>query len=237
MSRKHHSPWPRRAQQRFMVWTASPQAKCPCPGYQFQGLRSQAFWLHFHKSLFHHTMTIKITDTACLSHLRILILLNTIFKYVTNTSAFLGDIISTLSIVSIFLSIKVSFDSYLIYTDSWKCFIKGKNKFDFRNKEETNLEQEGYPDASQFWGQEWEYGDMVTENFPEGEMGTWSACVLQRKGRGRLQAPPGILTSVLFRLPYCKHKDVYLGIRVKRYCSEQFFLTRPSCCQNLRVYR
>lgn len=63
-------------------------------------------------------MTIKITDTACLSHLRILILLNTIFKYVTNTSAFLGDIISTLSIVSIFLSIKVSFDSYLIYTDS-----------------------------------------------------------------------------------------------------------------------
>ena len=118
MSRKHHSPWPRRAQQRFMVWTASPQAKCPCPGYQFQGLRSQAFWLHFHKSLFHHTMTIKITDTACLSHLRILILPNTIFKYVTNTSAFLGDIISTLSIVSIFLSIKVSFDSYLIYTDS-----------------------------------------------------------------------------------------------------------------------
>ena len=119
MSRKHHSPWPRRAWQRVTVWTASPQAKCLCPGCKFQGLRSQACdWLLFHKSLFHHTMTIKITDTACPSHLRILILPNTIFKYVTNTSAFLRDIIITLSIISIFLSIKVSFDSYLKYTNS-----------------------------------------------------------------------------------------------------------------------
>lgn len=62
--------------------------------------------------------------------------------------------------------------------------------------------------------------------------GTW-AHVLPRKGRGRLQASPGILSPVLVLLPYHGHEHVYLGIRVKRYCSEQFFLTRPSCCQNL----
>lgn len=61
--------------------------------------------------------------------------------------------------------------------------------------------------------------------------------MLPRKGRGRLQAPPGILSPVLVLLPDRGHEHVYLGTRVKRYCSEQFFLTRPSCCQNLRVYR
>lgn len=47
-------------------------------------------------------------------------------------------------------------------------------------------------------------GDMAERELSEGDMGTWSACVLQRKGRDDYRHLLAFSLPVLFYLPYCQ---------------------------------